>query len=137
MIFVRLDSRRGESPDEPIYFTDFRCTSQVKELSDNIKKAEDKWIEIELSAIYEILQRDAKIIVHDLQYTSTGAKRSWNLYFHYGSPVRYLSGRYNVRREGSAWIWGGVVSDRVDYGRSRREVPARLQANHKEIPKIV
>ncbi len=44
--------------------------SQVKELSDNIKKAEDKWIEIELSAIYEILQRDAKIIVHDLQYTS-------------------------------------------------------------------
>jgi len=39
-------------------------------LADNAKNTEEKWLDLELAAIYEILQRDAKTIVHDLKYTS-------------------------------------------------------------------
>lgn len=48
----------------------FLQSTRLLELTDKEKNAEEKWLDLELQAIYEILQRDAKTIVHDLKYTS-------------------------------------------------------------------
>jgi len=67
---VRTSLSKGRKSRRTAIFRLFLRSIRLPELADNAKNAEEKWLDLELAAIYEILQKDAKTIVHDLKYTS-------------------------------------------------------------------